>query len=173
MSAHIASMLTPRAYARSISAITCSYVAGDVACQHIEASSWRNRRRTAEFAAVGGGLMAPMSHTLEYGLERVFPGATVRPIAQKVVARILVAPVFLSTSFGALALLRAEPVREAIVAKVPPAWKTGSLFWPAIAVVTYRFVPLWLRPPTGAVVGSVWSCFLSWVAFSKIGPHDG
>ena len=111
--------------------------------------------------------MAPMSHTLEYGLERVFPGATVRPIAQKVVARIFVAPVFLSTSFGALALLRAEPVREAIVAKVPPAWKTGSLFWPAIAVVTYRFVPLWLRPPTGAVVGSVWSCFLSWVAFSK------
>ena len=165
--AQLAAMLTPRAYARSMSVITCSYIVGDVACQHIESRTWKNRRRTGEFALVGGGLMAPMSHTLEYGLERVFPGATVRPIAQKVVARIFVAPVFLSTSFGALALLRSEPVREAIVAKVPPAWKTGSLFWPAIAVVTYRFVPLWLRPPTGAVVGSVWSCFLSWVAFSK------
>ena len=164
MSAHIASMLTPRAYARSISAITCSYVAGDVACQHIEASSWRNRRRTAEFAAVGGGLMAPMSHTLEYGLERVFPGATVRPIAQKVVARIFVAPVFLSTSFGALALLRGAGARGDCGQGAAGVEDGLAL----LAGDRRRHVPLrplWLRPQRRGRRQRL-SCFLSWVAFS-------
>lgn len=109
--------------------------------------------------------MAPMSHTLEAGLEFIFPGSTAWPILQKVACRVAVAPVFLSLSFGALAYLHSEPVVAAVKAKVPGAWRTGSLFWPAVSAVTYRFVPLAARPAVGAAVGSVWSCYLSWVAF--------
>lgn len=163
----VKAMLRGRAYLRSMAVITCSYIAGDVVCQHIEAAEWRNQRRTAEFAMVGGLLMAPMSHTLEAGLEHVFPGSKLRPILQKIIARIFVAPIFLSVSFGSLALLRNEDVSGALRAKVWPAWKTGSLFWPAVAAITYRFVPLAARPATGAMVGSVWSCYLSWIAFTS------
>jgi hypothetical protein len=117
--------------------------------------------------------MAPMTHTLEAGLEHLFPGASLRPIAAKVMTRVFVAPVFLCTSFGAIAMLRGEPVGAALRAKVLPAWQAGSLFWPAVAALTYRFIPVGARPATGAVVGSVWSCYLSWVAFSAFSKHDG
>jgi len=163
----VAAMLVPSAYARSMSIIACSYAAGDVACQWLESSAWSNPRRTAEFALVGGGLMAPMSHSIEAGLEHIFPGATTRQILKKVLFRVAVAPIFLSVSFGSIALLRSESVENAVRSKVIPAWQTGSLFWPGVSFLTYRLVPLPARPATGAVVGSVWSCYLSWVAFTK------
>jgi hypothetical protein len=163
----VASMLSVTAYLRSMSVIALSYTVGDTVCQFIEASAWRNPRRTAEFAVVGGLLMAPMSHTLEAGLERIFPGASLRPIAAKVISRIFIAPIFLCVSFGSIAVLRGEPIDAALRAKVLPAWKVGLLFWPAVSALTYRFIPVGARPATGAMVGSVWSCYLSWVAFSR------
>ena len=83
---------------------------------------------------------------------------------KKVAARVLVAPVFLSLNFGTLALLRGEDAVFALRQKVLPAWQTGTLFWPVVAALTYRYVPLLARPATGAAVGVVWSSFLSWVA---------
>lgn len=163
----VTSMLTFTSYLRSMSVIAISYMIGDTVCQHIETSAWHNPRRTAEFALVGGLLMAPMSHTLEAGLEHVFPGASLRPIAAKVISRIFVAPVFLCASFGSIAVLRGEPVGAALRAKVLPAWQMGSMFWPTVSALTYKFIPVGARPATGAVVGSVWSCYLSWLAFSR------
>lgn len=167
-----AAMATPAAYARSCAAVCASFTVGDVVCQHIEGPAWRHRR-TAEFALVGGVVLGPASHTLELWLERLFPGTAVRAIAQKVGSRVLVSPFFLSLNFGTLALLRGQDILAALRAKVAPAWQTGCLFWPAVAAVTYKFVPLAARPAAGSAVGCVWSSYLSWVAHSRRGATGG
>eukprot|EP00966_Prymnesium_polylepis_P324988 7380986-Prymnesium_polylepis.1 len=161
-------MASPGAYARSAAVVCASFSVGDCVCQQIEANGAWKRRRTAEFALVGGALMGPASHTLELGLERFFPGATCRAIAKKVAARVLVSPLFLSLNFGSLAVLRGHEVAATLRAKVLPAWQTGSMFWPLVAAFTYRFVPLQARPAFGSVVGCVWSCYLSWVAHARL-----
>ena len=169
--ASISAMATPRAYLRSMTAVTASFTVGDLACQRIENKPEFEPRRTARFAFVGGAILGPASHTLELLLERTFPGASVRPIAQKVLCRIAVAPVFLSLNFGTLAVLKGEDVFAALHSKVLPAWQTGSLFWPLVAAVTYPYVPLLARPATGAAVGTVWGAFLSWVAHCDLEPQ--
>jgi hypothetical protein len=186
----LAKMASAGAYVRSCMAVGTAFLTGDVLCQRIGASSSPAERteatseassspagfqwdavRTAQFALVGTTILGPASHTLELLLEKSFPGATVRPIAQKVASRVAVAPLFLSLNFGSLALLRGQDVRAALESKVFPAWQTGSLFWPAVAAITYRFVPLTARPATGAVVGTIWSSYLSWVAHMRGKSH--
>ena len=171
----LSAMARPAAYARSCAAVCTSFTVGDCICQRIEASAphaasesgWQ-RRRTAEFALVGGALMGPASHTLELALEWFFPGASGRAIVRKVASRVAVSPAFLSLNFGSLALLRGQDAAEALRTKVVPAWITGSLFWPVVAAFTYRFVPLQARPALGSAVGCVWSCYLSWVAHARL-----
>ena len=171
----LSAMARPMAYARSCAAVCTSMAIGDSVCQRIESSdaSW-SPRRTAEFALVGGVVLGPASHTLELGLEALFPGATGRAIARKVGSRVLVAPLFLSLNFGSLASLRGQDVAAALRSRVLPAWQTGSLFWPVVAAFTYRFVPLQTRPAFGSVVGCVRSSYLSRVAHARLenrGPN--
>mmetsp|Transcript_107822 Transcript_107822/g.344205 ORF Transcript_107822/g.344205 Transcript_107822/m.344205 type:complete len:169 (+) Transcript_107822:50-556(+) len=161
--ASVAAMARPTAYARSCAAVCASFALGDVACQRIEGEEW-HPRRTTEFAFVGGAVLGPASHTLELGLERFFPGTGVRSIARKVGCRVLVSPLFLSLNFGSLAALRGQDVSAQLRSKVFPAWQTGCFFWPAVATLTYKFVPLLARPAAGSAVGCAWSCYLSLVA---------
>ena len=171
MANSIAQMLTGRAYSRSMSAVCISFTTGDLICQSIEAGSVSSEKklgRTAQFAAVGGCILGPASHTLEFLLERFIPGTSALPIAKKVAARVIVSPLFLSLNFGSLALLRGQDAIAAIRTRVLPAWQTGCLFWPFVAALTYRYVPLPARPATGAAVGVVWGSFLSWVAHRRL-----
>ena len=166
-----AAMAHPLAYARSMCVVCTTFSVGDIICQRLETDGkhWK-QQRTAEFATVGGLVMGPASHTLEWQLERIFPGVRLLPVAQKVLSRVVVSPLFLSLNFGSLALLRGDDVRTSLSQKVLPAWQTGCLFWPGVAAFTYRFVPLTWRPTFGACVGCVWSCYLSYVAHKK--QHD-
>ena len=169
--ASIVQMLTARAYSRSMAAVCVSFTTGDLICQSIEAGSVSSEKklgRTAQFAAVGGCILGPASHTLEFLLERFMPGTSALPIAKKVAARVVVSPLFLSLNFGSLALLRGQDAIAAIRTRVLPAWQTGCLFWPFVAALTYRYVPLPARPATGAAVGVVWGSFLSWVAHRRV-----
>ena len=176
MSHSLVKMASAGAYVRSCMAVGTAFLTGDMLCQRIEASSsptdfnW-DHVRTSQFALVGTTVLGPASHTLELLLEKYLPGASVRPIAQKVASRVAVAPLFLSLNFGSLALLRGQDVQAALESKVLPAWKTGSLFWPAVAAIPYRLVPLTARPATGAVVGTIWSSYLSWVAHTRGRPR--
>ena len=70
-------------------------------------------------------------------MERALPGNAAREIAGKVLTRVVLAPCFLSLSFGSLALVRQRDVADAVRSSVWPAWKTGTLFWPAISVAQY------------------------------------
>lgn len=112
-------------------------------------------------------MLGPMSHGFEMQIERLVPGNASRAVAIKVVTRILVAPAFLGANFGSLALVRGRDAVAECAGKVPAAWKTGTVFWPAFSVVQYRFVPLQYRPAVGSAVGALWSTYLSHVA------HDG
>ena len=76
-----------------------------------------------------------MSHVFEMQIERLVPGTTARAVAQKVVSRVFVAPAFLSANFGSLAVVRGEDAARACVDKVPDAWYTGTVFWPAFSIV--------------------------------------
>mmetsp|Transcript_18896 Transcript_18896/g.56143 ORF Transcript_18896/g.56143 Transcript_18896/m.56143 type:complete len:172 (-) Transcript_18896:24-539(-) len=168
-------MNTPAGWARSMLSVGASCAFGDCAAQKVTAPDpedfrW-DSRRTAEFVGVGACVMAPCSHLFEMTLERQFPGVHVKAIASKVMSRVVLAPCFLSVSFGALALVRGRDVWDAVSSSVWPAWKTGTLFWPAISVFQYRFVVVHWRPAFGSVVGAFWSTYLSWVAATNPGKR--
>jgi hypothetical protein len=178
-SSRLAAMASPQAYLGSCFAVGTALSLGDSCTQFIERTyapaeglvpkPW-SLRRTAEFATMGVCVLAPASHTLELLLERFMPGTGGMAIAQKVGSRVMVSPLFLSLNFGTLALMRGQDVRAELSAKVLPAWQVGALFWPGVAALTYKFVPLLARPATGAAVGVVWGSFLSWMAHNKAAP---
>ena len=167
----MAAMMTPIAWARSLGTVTTSFSIGDVAAQRVTGEAdWKwDAKRTLEFAAVGLCVMGPTSHLFESAIERTVPGTEIRAVVTTVLTRVTVAPCFLSLSFGSLAFLRGRDVSDAICSSVWPAWKTGTLFWPAVSLATYRFVPVHWRPAVGSCVGAVWSTYLSFVATE----HEG
>eukprot|EP00631_Chrysoreinhardia_giraudii_P007690 CAMPEP_0197415060 /NCGR_PEP_ID=MMETSP1170-20131217/1652_1 /TAXON_ID=54406 /ORGANISM="Sarcinochrysis sp, Strain CCMP770" /LENGTH=79 /DNA_ID=CAMNT_0042941821 /DNA_START=41 /DNA_END=276 /DNA_ORIENTATION=- len=79
-------MNTTGAWMRSMTAVGCAGMAGDMACQVLEGGSEGgiDTKRTAEFVAVAALLMGPANHAFELLAERRFPGTDVGQIVRKV-----------------------------------------------------------------------------------------
>ncbi|KAJ1446440.1 hypothetical protein M885DRAFT_546493 [Pelagophyceae sp. CCMP2097] len=161
-------MNMPAAWARSALAVGTSSMCGDLVCQRLHAAdnddfTW-DARRTASFGLVGFVALGPASHGFELLLEKLAPGSGALSVAKKVGARVVSAPVFLSISFGGLALLGGRDVMQALSTGVLPAWYIGSFFWPPVSIVLYRYVSLTARPAAASLVGAGWATYISFVA---------
>lgn len=156
-------MNAPIAWLRSAGAVSMAWGCGDMLCQTMEQKAWE-RERTAQCMIVGLTIMGPVSHGFELVNERLFPGSAVRAVIQKVLTRVVCAPGFLSLSFGGLAFMRGHDIIDAVTSNVVPAWCTGTMFWPAVAAFSYRFIPVVSRPAFGSCVGALWSTYISFRA---------
>ena len=118
---------------------------------------------------------APWTHLQFHGLERWAPGLAGPAIVRKVAACTALAPIPISILFASVLAQQGGSLREIkdkLSAHVLPAWQAGSLYWPAVLTLNFKYVPVKHRPLVTAISWSVWSVYLSYMANKGEEPKD-
>jgi hypothetical protein len=88
-------------------------------------------------------------------------------IAKKILANMVMAPLSISLVFTSITLLKGQSFSDAqakVVRDMPSAFIAGSLYWPFVSLINFRFVSLDYRPLLNSLAGVVWNIYLSNVA---------
>eukprot|EP00123_Amoebidium_parasiticum_P011402 comp20691_c0_seq1/m.26944 comp20691_c0_seq1/g.26944 ORF comp20691_c0_seq1/g.26944 comp20691_c0_seq1/m.26944 type:complete len:226 (-) comp20691_c0_seq1:637-1314(-) len=148
---------------------------GDIVCQTLERRGQENRPhdfiRTRNMFLTGVFASGPLNYWWNIRLENMLPGSSVKRVLQKVFANICFAPVFISTSFTSITLLSGRSIfdaRDKIAADLPKTYAAGSMYWPFVGMIQFRFVPLHFRPIVGSLAGVFWNIYISFMANKDI-----
>jgi protein Mpv17 len=108
-------------------------------------------------------------------MERLIPGAAWTPVVGKVITAALVAPMNISLTFTFLGALKghsAEVIEKKVRLDLGSTWATGIMYWPAVMLLNFRFVPLQHRATAGSAFGTLWHIYLSKQANKVVGVDD-
>lgn len=143
----------------------CLSAASDVIAQSLTSKNPLNLRRTLALGAFGFFWSGPSNHFWQGFLQRMFPKQTDSNLVRKVVIdQITYGPVCNLALMSFLALVvdgrsfkfTANKLRSDFWSVQRNGWK----FWPLVAVLNYRYVPLKLRVLVINLAAFCWSTFL-------------
>eukprot|EP00516_Mucochytrium_quahogii_P000564 CAMPEP_0203755650 /NCGR_PEP_ID=MMETSP0098-20131031/9059_1 /ASSEMBLY_ACC=CAM_ASM_000208 /TAXON_ID=96639 /ORGANISM=" , Strain NY0313808BC1" /LENGTH=239 /DNA_ID=CAMNT_0050647205 /DNA_START=273 /DNA_END=992 /DNA_ORIENTATION=+ len=161
----------------SSAAIGASMSVGDAVCQFIQEGQVANIERTKSMGIIGALITGPLSFTWNMFLENKLPGkGTVTIVKKTMVNSVFAFAISLPVMFAAVTLLVPTPtgkpteekglgdIKDKIKQDLLPTFLAGSLFWPAVNMVIFRFVPVSNRAIANSLCGTVWNVYLSMCA---------
>lgn len=152
------------------------WVAGDLLAQSYEHDPEHkyNLKRTCQVAAYGAVVSGPLYAAWYPYLDRKCIGWNLAkygvwsvPIAKVVIDEFIMDPPTISMFFAYMTwcqndmIFNWELTKQKIKAELPRAWVTSLVTWPAVLVVTFRFVPTHFQTAVVNTCAVVWDGFLS------------
>jgi len=152
-----------RQAARTCCVVATTMTGADMVCQGLEgATSW-DHHRSLRMGLVGLVLAGPITQVQQLALERIFPGASAKTVACKVLGSAATSPFIISSQFAFVGALKGMPWNENVTKikrDVLPTWAAGFAFWPVITSINFRFVPLPNRAVVVGCAGALWNVYL-------------
>jgi len=169
-------------YLRSSILVLTSSVVGDFGCQALlhrnqetnETTTpnkapvpfldvW-DQKRTTIMGINAFFVMSPMIYTIQFWLEKKFPGKALITILKKMAINISVSPLTMAITFASVNFMKGrntEEVKQKIENDLFPTLLAGGLYWPFVQFFNFRFVPFDYRPFVGSLAGAIWNIFVS------------
>eukprot|EP01134_Creolimax_fragrantissima_P007233 CFRG7233T1 len=139
--------------------------AGDIICQRLEKQAEWDKPRTLRMFVVGS-LFGPILTVFHSRVERLFPGKSAKRVSQKVFANILLSPCLTSINFGGNILMQGKglaAVKEKIEKDLPSTFIKAAMYWPFVATLQFKLIPLAHRAYIAAGASVVWNIYLSYM----------
>ena len=145
-----------------------TYVFSDLTAQAIEAEPRDPGERVAralKFGAVGGLWVGPLLTHWFNVMERVLPGASLRPLAIKLfVDQVVQGPLMIGSMFCWCALANGASlpaIRAKLEEELFSTWCASVWVWAPVQVLQQAAVPLQYRVAVSNVVSYFWDTYLS------------
>jgi len=164
-------------YMRSSVLILASTAVGDIGCQGIlhKAEKKTNtppppfmefwdKKRTAIMMINSFFIMSPIMYSIQFWLEKSFPGKELKTIGKKMAINYLIAPLVVSLTFCTVNLMKGKSladVKDKIAQDLPSTLIAGGLYWPVVHFFNFRFMPFDYRPFISSFAGAVWNIYIS------------
>jgi len=174
------------AISRTVAQVATSMSLGDVVCQILEKKtvdtthpsdycSLVDLNRTSTMASCAILVSGPWAHCQYWLLEKLFAGNSTQSVVKKVLFSACQAPISIALTFSTIQLLQGNGLagaKKKVLADVPSTWLAGTIVWPAIMGMNFKYVPINHRPLVGAVAGSFWNVYIAYQANKKADGGD-
>jgi len=139
---------------------------GDALCQKIQNDeSFWNWKRSLRMGIVGFFFTGPLVALWHPWLESRIAGKSIGAILKKTLATsIIMGPIMIAGTYIAVGLLEGKQytqIQTKVTTEGPNTFLAAGVFWPVVNLSTFRFVPLQIRPITGALASVAWNTYLS------------